>query len=169
MPREPRGCHRGPILHLRFCSAQAGGCTRFCDAAGQAVGMFGVVLMPGGRPDVLWTGQFPRDALRHPGRHQLAGHGQETTAPGCPAKPGGRAAGPPALQPPTGSAAARGMAAFYHPSLSSPGPLLIAHYSPISGRGSRGTITADVSGSKNARIQATAGNPVTGSKWTAAC
>ncbi len=39
----------------------------------------------------------------------------------------------------------------------------------ISGRGSRGTITAADGGQENARIQATAGNPVTGSEWIAAC
>jgi hypothetical protein len=132
--------------------------------------MFGVVLMPGGRPDVLWTGQCAGDALRHSGRHRHLGHGQETTAPGCPAKPRGRAAGPPAQQPPTGSDAVRGMVAFYHPSLLSPGPLLIARYSShISGRGSRGTITTADGGQENTRIQGTAGNPVTGSEWIVVC
>lgn len=88
--------------------------------------MFDVGLMPGDRVDIPWTAQVPGDALRHPGRHQHVGHGQETAAPGCPAVPCSGAAGP-AFQPSTGSTAVQGIADFYDPSPSSLGLLHIAH------------------------------------------
>jgi hypothetical protein len=130
VPREARGCHpgSGPASVLQFSADR--GRTRLRDAAGQAVG--DVRCRAGARQQAGCPvdGAVPGDARRHPGRHQYVAHGQETTAPGCPARLRSRPAGPPARQPSSGTAAARCMAAFYHPSLSSHGPLLIA-YLPI--------------------------------------
>ncbi len=153
------------VLHLCLCSARAGVVLVSVMPQVRWWGMFGVGLMPGDMPDIPWTGQFPGGAWQYPGRHQHVGHGQEATPPGCPAKTRSRAADSPALQPPRGSAA--GGAWLLSIILVC---LRLAHYSSsISGRGSRGTITAADGGQENARIQATAGNPVTGSEWIAAC
>jgi hypothetical protein len=127
--------------------------------------MRGIVLMQGHRSAIPWTGR-PLEILYLAGwtgkAEPLANRFADPSA-----RPGRAGRQPPPCRVPSTSLVSCARAWLLS---RAPDCHRLAHYSSsIPGRDSHDTIPAADGGQKNTLLQATAGNPVTGSEWIATC